>query len=111
MFILLGGLSYFTFDSGEAALQDHAHHLNNVMAGANPEHQRVIPAFLEAMYHQFKQDNKFAIELSNYGDRFKQYLPDNVDNTTPAGKNIITEIMSTQFRQRMNVISSPFQVH
>jgi hypothetical protein len=83
------------------------------MAGADlrhPENQRIIPAFLGAMYHQFKQDNKYAIQLSNYGDRFKHEIPNHLDNTTAAGRSVITEVMSTQFRQRMNVASSPFQV-
>ncbi len=95
-------------------MYDHAHHLNSVMAGADllhPENQRVIPAFLGAMYHQFKQDNKYAIQLRNYGDRFRDQLPNHhLDNTTAAGKIVIAEVISTQFRQRMNVDSSPFQV-
>ncbi len=83
------------------------------MVGADlrhPENQRILPAFLGAMYHQFKQDSKYAIQLSNYGDRFKHELPNHLDNTTAAGRSVITEGMSTQFRQRMNVASSPFQV-
>jgi hypothetical protein len=114
VFISSGGVSYFTYDSGATALYDHAHHLNSVMAGADllhPENQRVIPAFLGAMYHQFKQDNKYAIQLRNYGDRFRDQLPNqHLDNTTEVGRSVIAEVISTQFRQRMNVVSSPFQV-
>jgi hypothetical protein len=111
--MLSGGISYFTFDGSAAlALADHARQMNNL--GQQPK-ERIKPVFLSAIYHELQGVNKYAFQLSQHGDRFRQFLshlppPIVVGSDSDDDYSVDEAAPAVQFAQSMSVPSSQFQV-